>query len=267
MPVSATSSASYLLPVDTARAVTRGVSSTAASMVHSTDAMRDTAAAATSAVGSAATVQRPDVDPADSAGVRQRVAGDLLAQHHRTAASSATPASTTAAVDLPSGYGALEKLSSQLQRLDPRFSTATTEGRATLAIALAIGGTEAFGKGRPGNELFSLRGGTGDRMRGFAQYNIAFHDKATRTPERYAAFTADILTGQRPMPNSEPGRNHAAALARAVQTGQVHDEATLQRFLRGRGFGGSNWQGIDDGWHRSPGLGDALIRFVAGGTV
>ena len=29
-----------------------------------------------------------------------------------------------------------------------------------------------------------------------------------------------------------------------------------------RGFGGSNWQGIDDGWGRNPGLADALVHFL-----
>jgi hypothetical protein len=50
-----------------------------------------------------------------------------------------------------------------------------------------------------------------------------------------------------------------------VRSGTVANGADLRRFMDDRGFGGSNWQGIDDGWHRVPGLGDALVRHVKDG--
>ena len=51
-------------------------------------------------------------------------------------------------------------------------------------------------------------------------------------------------------------------LATAIADGTVHDGASLRSFLDNRGFGGSNRQGIDDGWGRNPGLADALVRFL-----
>lgn len=163
---------------------------------------------------------------------------------------------------LPSGYSSLEQLAGQLVDLDGRFSPTTSSGRSTLAIALAIGGTEVFGQNTTATDFFSRLGGTDDNMLGFAQFNLEFHAAATNTPQRYAAHLADILNGVERMPNSDPASNHARALSAAVADGTVADGASLRTFLDRRGFGGSNWQGIDDGWGRNPGLADALVRFL-----
>jgi hypothetical protein len=212
-----------------------------------------------------APAERMAVDPEAQAATRRAFVDDAQTRMRESMLVAAVPKSGTASIDLPAGYGSLEKLGAQLPRLDGRYSSATPRGRATLAIALAIGGTEAFGRGVDRTDHFTRMGGTGNRMRGFAQFNIAYHDRATRTPERYASFVADIVNGKRPMPNSEPARDHAGALVEAVASGRVNNGEDLKRFLRQRGFGGSNWQGIDDGWGRTPGLGDALVRHVANG--
>ena len=103
-------------------------------------------------------------------------------------------------------------------------------------------------------------------MLGFAQFNLAYHRQSTSTPEKYTRFVGDILTGKRPMPNSAPGANHASALTDAVEAGRIRTGADLRAFMDRRGFGGSNWQGIDDGWSRNPGLADALVRFLRDGA-
>jgi hypothetical protein len=207
--------------------------------------------------------ERIAVDPERQSGARRRALGDEhVARSRSTLLADATPASTAQGPALPAGYGSLDKLAATLPKLDRRFTSQTVEGRATMALALAIGGTEAFGKGQTGTDFFTRRGGTGNNMRGFAQYNLAYHDRATRTPQGYAKHVADMMTGARVMPNSEPASNHAAALVTAIRNGSVDSGADLARFMRRRGFGGSNWQGIDDGWSRAPGLGDALIRYV-----
>ena len=206
--------------------------------------------------------QRAPVDPArQSAARRTALAADpqVHLRHHELIA--ATPTSTPGP-HLPAGYESLHGLARQLPRLDARFSPETPRGRAALSLALAIGGTEVYGQGTADTDFFTRRGGTGNRMLGFAQMNLAFHRRATSTPERYAKTVADMLTGARPMPNSNPSANHAAALADAVENGQLQSGADLRHFMERRGFGGSNWQGIDDGWARVPGLGDALVRFL-----
>jgi hypothetical protein len=68
------------------------------------------------------------------------------------------------------------------------------------------------------------------------------------------------------MPNSAPASNHVAALRDAITSGRVRTGADFRAFLDARGFGGSNWQGIDDGWGRNPGLADALVAFLRAGT-
>jgi hypothetical protein len=117
-----------------------------------------------------------------------------------------------------------------------------------------------------GTDFFTRRGGTGNNMLGFAQFNLAYHRQTTNTPEKYARYVGDILTGARRMPNSAPAADHVRALTDAVASGQVRTGNDLRSFMDRRGFGGSNWQGIDDGWSRNPGLADALVRFLREGT-
>ena len=190
--------------------------------------------------------------------------GDSAQQQRLAAVSGGVPAADRGP-KLPAGYGSLQKLSKTLPTLDPRFSSSSPHGRSTMALALAIGGTEVYGAGSSGADFFTRRGGTANNMRGFAQFNLAFHNRATSTPERYARLVGDIMNGAAPMPNSASPSNHAAALTKAVRNGTVANGAELRRFMDDRGFGGSNWQGIDDGWHRVPGLGDALVQHVKDG--
>lgn len=169
-------------------------------------------------------------------------------------------------LDLPQGYESLEKLSGELAQRDPRFNTDTASGRAATALALAIGGTEVYGKGTTGTDFFTRRGGTGNNMLGFAQFNQKYHAGKTNTPEKYTRFLGDILTGQSRMPNSRRGGNHVEALTKAMESGQIRTGQDLRNFMTQRGFGGSNWQGIDDGWGRNPGLANALVGFLNGGN-
>jgi hypothetical protein len=228
-------------------------------------ALAPTTASTANPVGPAAAVeesQRVAVDPERQSGARRAaLVGDPQVQLRQSVTSGAV-ASVNRGPQLPAGYESLQKLARQLPGLDSRFSPETAQGRAALTLALAIGGTEVYGKGTNGTDFFTRRGGTGNRMLGFAQMNLAYHRQATSTPQRYAKTVADMMTGERRMPNSDAGSNHAAALAAAVAEGRVNNGADLRRFMDQRGFGGSNWQGIDDGWGRVPGLGDALVQFL-----
>ncbi|MBM4280822.1 MAG: hypothetical protein FJ137_08695 [Deltaproteobacteria bacterium] len=253
MPVGATPSSSPTSP----EAVRRAEEAARAALVPSRSAL--TEGAATPAPAAA---QRVSVDPERQSGARRAaLAGDPHVQRRQTIASGAAP-TTARGPQLPGGYESLQKLARQLPTLDKRFSPESPQGRAALALALALGGTEVYGKGTTGTDFFTRRGGTGKRMLGFAQMNLAYHRQATATPAKYADTVADMLTGRRALPNRAPASNHAAALADAVATGRVNNGADLQRFMDRRGFGGSNWQGIDDGWDRVPGLGDALVQFL-----
>ena len=208
---------------------------------------------------------RAAVDADVQSDTRQRALRGDAAQQQRLAAVSGGVSAADRGPKLPADYGSLQKLSKTLPTLDPRFSSSSPNGRATMALALAIGGTEVYGAGSSGADFFTRRGGTANTMRGFAQFNLAFHNRATSTPERYARLVGDIMNGEAPMPNSASPADHAAALTKAVRNGTVENGADLRRFMDDRGFGGSNWQGIDDGWDRVPGLGDALVQHVKDG--
>ena len=165
------------------------------------------------------------------------------------------------------GFESLNQLSGQLANLDGRFNPNTAKGRAAQALALAIGGTEVYSKGSRATDFFTRRGGTGNNMLGFGQFNLAYHAGKTNTPGKYTKFMGDILTGQARMPNSRRGGDHAANLVGAVESGQVRNGNDLKNWMQQNGFGGSNWQGIDDGWSRVPGLGDQLVNFIRGGAA
>lgn len=162
---------------------------------------------------------------------------------------------------LGQGFESLNQLAGELQRLDSRFDHYTKEGRAALALALAIGGTEVYSKGTTATDFFTRRGGAGNNMLGFAQYNLKYHAAHVDTPEKYVTYLADMLTGKAPLPNGRHKKNHASELARAVVGGWVTNDG-LPAWMRANNFGGSNWQGIDDGWHRVPGLSEQLVRYI-----
>lgn len=175
---------------------------------------------------------------------------------------SALSSAEVSPLKLPAGYGSLQKLAGQLPQLDSRFSPKTPQGRSALALALAIGGTEVYGQGHTRSDFFTVRGGTGNRMQGFAQFNLSYHRGRISTPQGYAGFLADILHGKRAMPDSKTQSNHVQALTEAVSTGRIRNGRDLQNFMLQRRFGGTNWQGIDDGWGRNPGLANALVQFL-----
>lgn len=169
------------------------------------------------------------------------------------------------------GYEALEELGGQLPQLSTRFSSDTPEGRAATVLALAIGGTEVYSQGSTQRDFFSRRGGATldgrpNTMLGFGQFNQDYHARYTQNPSDYANYIGEMLTGARAQPNGSPARNWAAQLNQAVQSGQIRNGAQLRDWIRNSGLGGSNWQGISDGWGRVPGLENQLFQLLRGGN-
>ena len=168
-------------------------------------------------------------------------------------------------LSLGKGYNSLETLAGDLQKKNSSiFNSRSPKGRAALAIALSIGGTEVFGKGMKGADFYNLMGGTGDTMKGFAQFNTRYYNKQINTPQKYVGLLGDMITGKRRFPNGKTRLDAASKLAADIDSGLVKNGADLVKWLKANRFGGSNWQGIDDGWTRVPGLADQLVRFVRG---
>jgi len=168
-------------------------------------------------------------------------------------------------LQLPSRYGILKTLGDELTTLNPQFNIDSEKGRASLAIALAIGGTETYGSLKDKKDFYTIMGGgkkVNNRMKGFAQFDTRYHGDKIDTPEKYAAFLADIIGGRSRLPNGRRGVDAATGLVDAIRDGKVKGEKDFIKWLKDNHFGGSNWQGIDDGWGRVPGLGTALIQFI-----
>lgn len=168
-------------------------------------------------------------------------------------------------LELSSQYKILKTIKAELEANNSSvFNDATIEGRAATALALAIGGTEVYGTLKSPAKMFSMMGGTDNKMQGFAQFNTAFHKKKINTPEKYTKFLGNILTGKNSFPNGKTRMDAASKLAAAIENNKVEDGADLIRWMRTSNFGGSNWQGIDDGWDRIPGVADSLVSFIRG---
>ena len=169
------------------------------------------------------------------------------------------------ALSLGQGYGSLNQLASQLGS-NQYFDPSSSQGRAALALALGIGGTEAFGKDVERTDFFTRMGGTGNMMKGFGQLNQNFANNRAggANPESYKNYMGAMLTGNTALANGSSNGNIAASLAAEVQKGTIKGGQDLIRFMQSSGLGGSNWQGVDDGWSRVPGLADQLVSFLKG---
>ena len=168
-------------------------------------------------------------------------------------------------LQLPSRYGILKVLGDELSGLDSDFNLDSERGRAALAIALAIGGTETYGSLKDKKDFYTLMGGgkrVNNRMKGFAQFDTRYHKDKIDTPRKYAGYLADIIGGRSRLPNGRRGVDAATGLVNAIRDGKVKGEKDFIKWLKDNRFGGSNWQGIDDGWGRVPGLGTALLKFI-----
>jgi hypothetical protein len=170
--------------------------------------------------------------------------------------------STRTGLGLPPGYQSLQGLANQYLVNHPMFAPTTRDGASALVLALGIGGTEAFGRGTQRTDWFTRMGGTGNNMKGFAQYNQVYHARNTANPQSYLNTLGGTLHGQTRTPNSARKFDFAGNLTSQVLGGRVNTGSDLIRFMQGTGLGGSNWQGVSDGWKRVPGLADTLVDYL-----
>ena len=164
---------------------------------------------------------------------------------------------------LGTGYEALNELGGQLTR-NKYFNPSTAEGRGRLALALGIGGSEAFEKNTKRRAFYTYKGGAGNNMQGFGQFNNAYYSDIINTPEKYQNFFGQILAGERHLPNKKGIGNYGAKVTEAVRSGQIKSGQDLIKWMQANKLGGSNWQGVDDGWKRNPGLADQLVQYLKG---
>jgi hypothetical protein len=175
--------------------------------------------------------------------------------------SQVTPRSNKGQLKLPQGYESLNLLAETLIT-NKYFDQSTAKGRAALATALLIGGGEAFGKGTTRTDFFTYMGGTGDMMKGFAQFNTTIREfrEKTKSPDSYMNLLGSMLTGERTLPRGI-GRFNSAELASAVQQGKVTSGKQLIQFIQNR-IDKVSWQGLYDGMRRVPGLADQLVNYL-----
>lgn len=191
--------------------------------------------------------------------------GDALSS--TTAPLQRTPQPSSGGGTLPklrSGYTSIEKLGQSFAG-NPAFDPSTPEGRARLTLVMATGGSEVYSKGSTATDFFTRRGGTGNNMLGALQYNRAYNLDKYNSPEKYVQHTGNIFSGKASLPNGRQGRDFGAALNQAIASGAVKSGKDLEGWMRKVGLGGSNWQGVDDGFHRVPGLTDDLVGWLQTG--
>jgi tape measure domain-containing protein len=192
---------------------------------------------------------------------RRAVPTDRALQAQAQARSSGGGGGSRGGLNLGSGYESLSSLGNQLMQ-NQYFNPTSPEAAARLAIALGIGGTEAFGQGVTRTDHFSIMGGTNNNMRGFGQFNQAYHAGRTGNAQDYTNFMGQILNGETAQPNGRQAQDFGKMLADAVTSGTVQNGQQLINWMQSSGLGGSNWQGVDDGWSRSPGLANQLVQMI-----
>lgn len=167
---------------------------------------------------------------------------------------------------LDTKYKLVNNIANTLEKVNPAvYNDTTIEGRSAKAIAALLSGVEVYGTMRSSQEMFDMMGGgpsVNNRMQGFAQFDTKFHRKKINTPRKYVDFFTKTIKGQVPFPNGRQKFDAVKDLAEQVSNGTIKGGEDLIRWTKSRKFGGSNWEGIDKGWGRVPGLADSLVDYI-----
>lgn len=162
----------------------------------------------------------------------------------------------------------LNRIGSKLEQINPNmFNDSTPQGRAAKAIAAMLAGVEVYGTIQNDQEMFSLMGGgkkVNNRMKGFAQFDTKYHADKIDTPQKYVDFFGKTITGRERFPNGKQRFDAVSDLAKKIEKGVIKSGDDLVKWAKQSRFGGSNWEGIDKGWGRVPGLSQSLVDYVKG---
>lgn len=162
----------------------------------------------------------------------------------------------------------LNRIGSKLEQINPNiFNDSTPQGRAAKAIAAMLAGVEVYGTIQNDQEMFSLMGGgkkVNNRMKGFAQFDTKYHADKINTPQKYVDFFGKTITGRERFPNGKQRFDAVSDLAKKIEKGIIKSGDDLIKWAKQSRFGGSNWEGVDKGWGRVPGLSQTLVDYVRG---
>jgi hypothetical protein len=137
------------------------------------------------------------------------------------------------------GFERLSDLESLL-KTNPLFANNPTALAAALAIAAGESGSPWLRAGSNVN-LIQARGGTGNAMQGFAQFNTNYF-KNLNSPSAYINFLAEILTGKRNLPTGR-GRFNVGELERLISSGAINTPKEFLSYLQ-RALPIANWEGL-----------------------
>jgi len=168
--------------------------------------------------------------------------------------------------ELNTKFKLVNGISNTLEKMNPAvYNDNTIQGRAAKAIAAMLSGVEVYGTMKSPSDMFTMMGG-GDRvqnrMQGFAQFDTKYHKEKINTPAKYVDFFTKTIKGQIRFPNSKQRLDAVSDLVEQINNGSIKKGEDLIRWARTRKFGGSNWEGIDIGWGRVPGLAQSLVDYV-----
>jgi len=139
---------------------------------------------------------------------------------------SATAAKATA--ELSPNFARLTELDSTLQKTK-QFEDVTAR-MVALIIAAGEAGPQYLKQGTNA-DLFSFRGGAGNNMQGFAQFNQKYFSAQTASSESYSNLLGAMLTGQVNLPSGK-GKFNPRELEKAIQDGVVQTEKQLLDYLQ-----------------------------------
>jgi tape measure domain-containing protein len=143
---------------------------------------------------------------------------------------------------LNNNYARLSDLERSLKQ-NRQFATDEVATQVALIIAAGEAGSPYLRRGS-GSDLFNFRGGAGNNMQGFAQFNRKYFAGQTATPEFYKEFLGGILTGRLNLPTGR-GRFNPRDLEKAVKNGVIRTEEQLLKYLQAR-IPIMDWHGLHE---------------------
>lgn len=176
----------------------------------------------------------------------------------------------------PGNLRGLQGINNSLMQDAPSaFNLNSPQGRARLAIALGIAGTESTDWLR-GNispaQTYNMMGGAlkngKPNMRGPFQFNQSYWAAQTGTRQGQNQLLGQMLSGQLATPDSKQQKDFGAELTNLMASRVISTPEQLKQWMSttlGYAGGGRNWQGLSDGWGRTGGLENKLFEFLSQG--
>lgn len=158
--------------------------------------------------------------------------------------------SSLSSFSLPSAFNSsgtynqgYERLSEVEQKLNQNQAFANNAIARSVALMITAGESgSGWLKQGSNTDLIKSKGGAGNKMQGFAQFNTDYFNP--KNESEYIDLLADMLTGKRNLPTGQ-GKFDTAKLERLVKTGKIKTEEQLLKYVQSQ-IPIMDWHGLHE---------------------